>query len=221
LIRWQPALGGHDATEGLPPLVPAEPQSTARLLREIPLLLGLAALIAFLVKTFVAQAFYIPSESMVPQLEVNDRVVVSKLSYRLHEPRRGDIIVFDDPRDLDESDDDNVVEKFVRGLAEAVGVRQPSTDEFIKRVIGLPGETVEGRGGRVYVDGRLLHEPYLPQAIVTSDFPATSVPQGTLWVMGDNRSNSQDSRSFGPVRRSTVVGRTVLRVWPPGSASFL
>jgi len=221
LIGWQPALGGDDAPEGLPPLVAAEPQSATRVLREIPLLLGLAALIAFLVKTFVAQAFYIPSESMLPQLEVNDRVVVSKLSYRLHEPRRGDIIVFDDPRAIDESDDDNVVEKFVRGLAEAVGVVQPSTDEFIKRVIALPGETVEAKGGRVHVDGKLLHEPYLQTGVVTTDFPPTMVPDGTLWVMGDNRSNSSDSRSFGPVRRSTVVGRTILRVWPPGSASFL
>ena len=221
MIGWQPALGGDDAPEGLPPLVAAEPQSATRVLREIPLLLGLAALIAFLVKTFVAQAFYIPSESMLPQLEVNDRVVVSKLSYRLHEPRRGDIIVFDDPRAIDETDDDNVVEKFVRGLAEAVGVVQPSTDEFIKRVIALPGETVEAKGGRVYVDGKLLYEPYLPPGVVTTDFAPTMVPDSTLWVMGDNRSNSSDSRSFGPVRRSTVVGRTILRVWPPGSASFL
>jgi signal peptidase I len=221
LIGWKPALGADEPAEGLPPFTAHEPHSTARTLREIPLLLALAALIAFLVKTFVAQAFYIPSESMVPQLQVNDRVVVSKISYRLHDPRRGDVVVFDDPSAVEEGGEDNVVVKFVRGIAEAVGVVQPSTDEFIKRVIGLPGETVEGKAGRVYVDGRLLHEPYLPEGTVTSEFPPTQVPEGTLWVMGDNRGNSSDSRAFGPIRKSTVVGRTVLRVWPLGSASFL
>jgi signal peptidase I len=220
LIGWKPALGRDDA-EGLPPFAPPEPHSTTRTIREIPLLLGLAALIAFLVKTFVAQAFYIPSESMVPQLQVNDRVVVSKISYRLHDPRRGDIVVFDDPGATDDGESDNIVVKFVRGIAEAVGVVQPSTDEFIKRVIGLPGETVEGKGGRIYVDGRLLYEPYLPEGTVTSEFPPTRVPEGSLWVMGDNRGNSSDSRAFGPIRIDTVVGRTVLRVWPPGSASYL
>jgi signal peptidase I len=221
LIGWKPALGSDDQAEGLPPFAVQEPHSTARTLREIPLLLALAALIAFLVKTFVAQAFYIPSESMVPQLQVNDRVIVSKISYLLHEPRRGDIVVFDDPSAADEGGSDNVVVKFVRGIAEAVGVVQPSTDEFIKRVIALPGEKVEGKGGRIYINDRVLFEPYLPAGVVTSEFPPTEVPEGTLWVMGDNRGNSSDSRAFGPIRKSTVVGRTVLRVWPPGSASYL
>jgi signal peptidase I len=224
LIGWEPALPAPDPDDGLPPFAVEQPATAKRAAREIPILLVTAAVIAWVIKSFVAQAFYIPSESMVPQLKVNDRVVVSHLAYDMHEPRRGDIVVFHDPRkglNGPEESQPNVVFRFIRGVAEAVGIRQPSTEEFIKRVIALPGETVEGKGGRVYVDGRLLFEPYLPAGTVTSDFAAVVVPDKELWVMGDNRSNSSDSRFFGPIRRSTVIGRAVLRVWPPGSASFL
>lgn len=198
----------------------------ARAAREVPLLLVSAAVVAFLLKTFVAQAFYIPSESMLTQLRVDDRVVVSKLAYRLHAPRRGDIVVFDCPaascvEDRRRGAGGSPVTRVLRRVAEGVGVVQPSTEEFIKRVVGLPGETVEGRDGRVFVDGRALVEPYLAAATVTSDFPATPVPSGRLFVMGDNRANSSDSRVFGPIPRSSVVGRTVVRVWPPSHASFL
>jgi signal peptidase I len=225
LIGWEPVLQtSSDADEGLPPFAVEQPPASKRVAREVPVLLLTAAVIAFLIKSFVAQAFYIPSESMVPQLEVNDRVVVSRIAYHLHDPRRGDIVVFDDPRDgaaAVTTDRPNIVVRLVRGIGGAVGVVQPSTDEFIKRVIGLPGETVEGKSGRVFVNGRVLYEPYLPDGTVTSDFPPLVVPKGSLWVMGDNRGNSSDSRFFGPIRRSTVQGRTILRVWPPGSASFL
>ncbi|MEY2477110.1 MAG: signal peptidase [Actinomycetota bacterium] len=224
MIGWKPVLDTPPGDDGLAPLAAEHPPAAKRAAREIPVLLATAALIAFLIKTFVAQAFYIPSESMTPQLQVNDRVVVSRIAYRLHDPRRGDIVVFDDPREGANGDDDgqpNIVVRFIRGIGGAVGVVQPSTEEFIKRVVGLPGETVEGKAGRVYVDGRVLSEPYLPDGTVTSDFAPVVVPEGSLWVMGDNRSNSSDSRFFGPIRRSTVQGRTVLRVWPPGSASFL
>ncbi|HET7488981.1 MAG TPA: signal peptidase I [Acidimicrobiales bacterium] len=193
--------------------------------RELPLLVACAALLAFLLKSFVAQAFYIPSGSMLPQLHINDRVVVSKLAYRLHAPRRGDIVVFDCPKVSCPSgppkDDGGGLRKAARKVAEGVGVVQPSTEEFIKRVIGLPGETVEGRNGSVYVDGRRLKEPYLPKGTVTTDFAPITVPAGHLWVMGDNRGNSSDSRVFGPIPRSTVVGRTVVKLWPAGDASFL
>ena len=201
-----------------------EPRAGGSFLRELPVLFVVAALIAFLLKTFVAQAFYIPSGSMIPQLEVRDRVVVSKISYRLHDPRRGDLVVFDAPPQAARPVADpsaNPVVKAVRGLGEAVGMVQPSTEEFIKRVIALPGEVVEGRGGQVYVDGRLLLEPYLPEGVTTSDFAAVEVPAGQLWVMGDNRGASADSRVFGPVAADTVVGRAVLKVWPPARASFL
>jgi len=179
--------------------------------------------IAFLVRTFIAQAFYIPSGSMLPQLQILDRVVVSKLSYKLHDPRRGDIIVFDNPypQAAKPADSDNAVVRVVKNVGKAVGVVQPSTDEFIKRVIGLPGETVEGRQGHVYVNGRLLREPYLKPDVVTSTFAPITIPKGQLWVMGDNRTNSGDSRVFGPISQSHIVGRAVVKVWPLGSTSFL
>lgn len=206
------------------PHPPPQRPSVARTLAEIPVLLIIAAIIAFAVKSLLAQAFYIPSASMLPQLQLNDRVVVSKLAYKTHEPRRGDIIVFDDPRPTVSTVPEpkrTGAERLLRSIGEAVGVVQPSTDEFIKRVIGLPGETVEGRDGHVFVNGRQLLEPYLQPSVFTSEFEPTTVPKGRLWVMGDNRAGSKDSRSFGAVLRSTVVGRAVIKVWPPSSISFL
>ena len=197
--------------------------AAVRTLRELPVLFFVALLIAFLVKTFVAQAFYIPSGSMLPQLQLYDRVVVSKVAYKLHEPRRGDIVVFDEPtRDFaPEPEDGNAVGRAVNWVLERVGVVPPSTDEFIKRVIALPGETVEGRDGRVFVDGRMLQEPYLPETVRTGEFGPITVEDGELWVMGDNRGNSQDSRVFGAIDQDTVVGRAIVKVWPLADASFL
>jgi signal peptidase I len=204
---------------------PPRRPSAARTLAEIPILLVIAALIAFGVKSLLAQAFYIPSESMVPQLQVNDRVVVSKLAYKTHEPRRGDIIVFDDPNParggVIETERRTGLNRLLNSIGEAVGLVQPSTDEFIKRVIALPGETVEGRDGHVYINGKQLFEPYLEPSVSTSDFLPVKVEPGRLWVMGDNRNGSADSRVFGTVLKSTIVGRAVLKVWPPSSISFL
>jgi len=200
------------------------PPSRTQLAREIPLLVGLAILIAFLVKTFVAQAFYIPSGSMIPQLNIGDRVVVSKVAYHLHDPHRGDIIVFDAPPHapgVQQPTKRTGVGRIVRDIFESIGVLQPSTEEYIKRVIGLPGETVQGKDGHVFVNGRELVEPYLPPGVVTTDFGPVVVPKGALWVMGDNRTNSSDSRVFGTIRRRTVVGRAILRVWPASRAAFL
>jgi signal peptidase I len=192
--------------------------------REVVVLLLCAAALAYLLKTLVAQVFYIPSESMTPQLRVDDRVVVSKLSYRLHQPRRGDVVVFDCPEASCPDNGDNggnLAVRVVRGVAEGIGLIQPSTKEFIKRVVALPGETIEVQGGQVYVDGRRLDEPYLSQSTVTANLRPTRVPEGHLFVLGDNRANSSDSRVFGPITRSSVVGRAVFRVWPPSRTSFL
>ena len=226
MIAWRPALGAPDAepVAGLPPFAVGDERPRWVRIAEWPALLVVAVLIAVSVRALVAQAFYIPSISMAPQLQVNDRIVVSKLSYRLHEPRRGDIVVFDCPplaQCAQRPPPSNPVGRAVGAVLEGVGLRQPSTDEYIKRVVGLPGEVVEGRGGDVYVDGRRLVEPYLPKGSATSTFPPTLVPEGALWVMGDNRSNSTDSRIFGAVRTDTVVGRAVMRVWPPSTAAFL
>jgi signal peptidase I len=196
--------------------------SLTRRLFELPILAALAIVVAVVIKTFVAQAFFIPSVSMVPQLQVDDRVVVSKLAYRLHSPRRGDIIVFNAPpqEQQPQPTSHNIVVRIFRSVAEGVGVVQDRT-EFIKRVIGLPGETIEGRDGRVYVNGQALQEPYLPVGTVTSAFAPVTVPSRQVWVMGDNRGNSNDSRFFGPIPFSQVVGRTIWRVWPLGHLSFL
>lgn len=185
---------------------------------------AVALVVAVVLRTFVGQAFFIPSESMTPQLEIGDRVVVSKISYRLHEPRRGDVVVFDCPPGagcLEIEEELALPTQVLHAFLEALGLRQPSTEEFIKRVVALPGETVEGRGGSVYVDGRRLIEPYLPEGMGTNEFPPVTVPEGHLWLMGDNRGNSTDSLVFGPVDTDTVVGRSVLRVWPPPRVAYL
>jgi signal peptidase I len=174
-----------------------------------------------LLKTFVAQAFYIPSGSMEPQLQVGDRVLVSKLAYDLHDPRRGDIVVFPSPEDHSPGDQGTVPGKIFRGVLEAIGARQPSREILIKRVIALPGETVEGHDGHVYIDGRRLIEPYLPSEVVTEDFAAVTLAPGDVWVMGDNRLNSEDSTRFGPVHQSDIIGRAIAKIWPLGSQEFL
>ena len=190
-----------------------------RAAREGALLVGMAVVLAVLLRTFVAQAFSIPSDSMLPQLRPGDRVVVSRLAYDLHDPRRGDIVVFDNP--LAEADGAGLVERAVQVVLESVGLRQPSTEEFIKRVVALPGEVVEGRDGRLVVDGRVVVEPYLPDGTATPDFEPVEVPGGRLFVLGDNRGNSLDSEEFGPIRADSVVGRAVVRLWPPGRTAFL
>lgn len=213
-----------DGREGGGAIVGADRRGASKAVAEIPLLVALAVVIAFTFKVLVAQAFFIPSESMVPQLEVGDRIVVSKIAYRLHDPRRGDIAVFDCPprADCPASGGRRFLPvRLVVGLFEAVGLRQPSTEEYIKRVVGLPGEQVQGLGGKVYVNARALIEPYLPPGTTTSNFGPVRVGPGELWVMGDNRARSADSRVFGTIERSTVVGRAVVRAWPVPKAAFL
>jgi len=213
--RWPaviPESGGPAPVEQPPP----KPRS---LLRELPVLLGVAFVIAFLVKTFVAQAFFIPSESMVHTLEVGDRVLVSRMSYHLHEPHRGDIVVFTSPFET-QGKKDPLPERVIHTVLESVGLRQPSTEDFIKRVIGLPGETVEGKNGKIFINGRQLAEPYLAEEPI-GDFPAKKIPKDELWVMGDNRNRSSDSRVFGPIRESKIVGRAILRIWPVTRLGFL
>ena len=156
-----------------------------------------ALIVAFLVKTFLIQAFYIPSASMDPTLDIRDRILVNKLSYRLHDIHRGDIVVFERPD---------------------CAVRDPQIKDLVKRVVGLPGDTVEARRGSVIVNGRRLDESYLPDGQTTADFGPVEVPAGKLWLMGDNRENSSDSRVLcgGPtfIDEDSVVGRAFVRVFP-------
>ena len=169
-----------------------------------------ALVVALVVKTFLFQAFYIPSASMEPTLEEGDRVLVNKVSYDLHDVNRGDIIVFE----LDEAD-----------------VGPDGIKDLIKRVVGLPGDVVESRDGVVYVNDRALEEPYLADGTITGDpedsrnpaIDRQTVPEGHVFVLGDNRSNSADSRYAyrGPIPIDTIVGRAFVLVWPPGEIKTL
>jgi signal peptidase I len=179
---------------------PAKKHSATRTLVEWVLVIGGALVLALVIRTFLFAAFYIPSESMVATLEKGDRVLVNKLSYKLHDVNRGDVVVFERPP----------------------GEPDTGIKDLIKRVIGLPGETIELRDGRVIVDGRYLEEPYVhcptPQEQYCTQ-PLTgestwTIPEGEVFVMGDNRAFSQDGRMFGPIDEDLIVGRAFVRVWP-------
>jgi signal peptidase I len=122
-------------------------------------------------------------------------------------------VVFDSPQQSPSDDASLPVRVGRRGL-EAVGLRQPDTETLVKRVVALPGETVAGRNGKLLVDGKPLAEPYLAAGTVTSTFGPERVGDGKLWVMGDRRGTSRDSRNFGPIGRGSVAGRVGLKLWP-------
>ncbi len=190
--------------------------------RELPVLVILAFVLALVIKTFLVQAFYIPSASMEPTLMPGDRVLVNKVVYNLHEPRRGDVIVFENPHPLPEPKR-NPISAFLNWLTEGLGFSRPPEEDFIKRVIGLPGETVEYKNGVVSIDGRPLDEPYLRGLKEdTRAYGPTRVPEGQLLVMGDNRLNSNDSRfglGFIPIDR--VVGKAFVVIWPPSRVGWI
>jgi signal peptidase I len=212
-----------DATSSVPE--PAEPSgSTGKskkqlpLWLEFPLLIGAALLIAVLIKTFLFQAFWIPSSSMENTLLIYDRVLVSKLSYEFSDISQLDVIVFDDPRAGFEQPKEDAIERAIRNLKESIGLATPQS-EFIKRVIGLPGDVVEGSDGSVFVNGVRLDEPYLKQPdLPIRPFGPVTVPVDSLFVMGDNRRASQDSRFFGPIPVDDVVGKAFVIIWPVGRA---
>jgi signal peptidase I len=188
-----------------------------RLVGSTPFLVLLALAVAILVKTFLIQAFYIPSESMEPTLEVGDRVFVNKLAYDIGDLGRGDVIVFANPHP-EQLPERGAVSAFLHWLGEGIGFAQPADEDFIKRVIGLPGETIEIRDNVVYIDGEPLDEPYLTDAARQSNgsFPVTRIPAGHLFMMGDNRGNSADSRyGLGLVPVDKVIGRAFIVIWPP------
>jgi len=185
-----------------PEVAPRKPHGGVRNAIEWLAVVAAAILVALVISATSAQAFVIPSKSMESTLHVEDRVLVNKWSYRLHPIHRGDLVVFARPKDLVSNDKD-----------------------LIKRVIGLPGDKVAFADGHVHIDGKQLSEPYLDKGTVTSNvagwrYQCTSqapcvVPAGQIWVMGDNRGDSEDSRYFGPIPQSSVVGRAMFRIWPP------
>jgi signal peptidase I len=193
--------------------------------RRLPLVvrLGLLAVLALgatvFVRSHVAQVFSIPSSSMEPQLQPGDRVLVSRTAYRVHDANRGDIVVFDAPTSLPV--DEPFLEATANGVLESVGLRERGDDELIKRVVGLPGETISAQDGQVVVDGHLVVEPYLPEGVTTADFGPVEVPDGHVFVLGDNRARSADSRVIGPLAVDTIVGRAIARIWPPSRTAFL
>lgn len=165
-----------------------------------------AVVVALVVRTFLFTTFWIPSGSMEPTLmgaSRRDRVIVNRLSYKLHDVNRGDIIVFKVPPG-----------------EPTMEVDGQAVEDLIKRVVGLPGETVSLRDGDVYIDGELLEEPYLPEGLDTEAIcggePEWVVPDDSVFVMGDNRPMSQDARCWTShsVEESDIVGRAFVRIWP-------
>jgi signal peptidase I len=204
------------------PLAPAKPRRKRRFgfVKELPFLLLVAFGLALLIKTFLVQAFFIPSESMENTLNPGDRVLVNKVVYHLHPPRRGDIIVFSDPNPPPQADQ-NPVQAVWHWLTEGLGVTTSPEKDFIKRVIGLPGETIEGRDGLVYVDGKPLEEPYV-RSEDSRPFGPVRVPRDSLFVMGDNRTDSKDSRyGLGFIPYDNVIGRAFVVIWPPARVGWL
>jgi len=203
-----PVEGSED---GEPPVGPVKGRGY-RVVVEWTVILMAVLLCTVLLRTYVVQSFYIPSGSMLPTLQVGDRIIVDKLSYHLHDVHRGDIVVF---------------------------ARPPLEDQeyadLVKRVIGLPGETISSKGGSVYVDGHKLSEPWLPAGPSSFTGPLAGndphpqfdlpgpvrIPAGDYYVMGDNRTDSEDSRFFGPIPKSLIVGRAVAVIWPLGHVKGL
>ncbi|VEP14809.1 putative signal peptidase I-2 [Hyella patelloides LEGE 07179] len=159
---------------------------------EIAKTLATAFVLAIGIRTLVAEARYIPSSSMEPTLEINDRLIIEKISYRFRTPQRGDVVVFSPTDKLRE---------------------QNFKDAFIKRVIGLPGETIEVKGGTVYVNNEALREKYIDESPEYKYGPV-EVPSNQYLVLGDNRNNSYDSHYWGFVPRDNLIGRAVVRFWP-------
>jgi signal peptidase I len=203
------------------------------LLRELPVLLLIAFVLALLVKTFLVQAFFIPSGSMERTLHgcpgcTGDRVLVNKVPYWFGEPEPGDIVVFEGPEswspEVDVQEPGNWFSSGLMWLGRAIGVAPPSEDDFVKRVIATGGQTVQccDPEGRVTVDGQPLDEPYVFEdtPLESRVFGPVTVPEGRLWVMGDHRSASADSKAHvgdewsGTVAVDDVVGKAALIVWP-------
>jgi signal peptidase I len=185
-----------------------------RFLGELPFLLLAALVLTVLVKGFLIQAFFIPSRSMEPTLDVGDRVVVNRLAYRIGKPARGDVVVFLRPTGDGAPQPGGPLSWVRRAVAQGLGGTPPGNEDLIKRVVGLPGDKVQGKDGRLLRNGRRVAEPYLAGRGFTSDFGPVRVKRGHYWVMGDNREDSADSRVFGQVPESTLVGRAVFTVWP-------
>lgn len=212
---------------------PVKPQPSAlRRWLEVPVLVVIALAISLLVRTFVAEAFVIPSGSMEPTLQVGDRIAVEKIGDDT--VRRGDVVVFRAPAGWEDVgaavDEADGVVGALRTFGSWIGLPSPDEDDVVKRVVGVAGDTVssDGGGAPVLVNGVGLDEPYLDPSGDPSGAPfEVTVPDGMLWVMGDNRGDSADSRAHrgapdeGFVRVDAVVGRAFAVIWPLGHRDVL
>ncbi len=162
---------------------------------EVVLIVGTAFILALLIQQFVVKPFYIPSVSMEDTLQEGDRVLVNRFVYRFTDIERGDVVVFHPPTAPDE--------------------------DYIKRVVAVGGDTIEVKDGKLWVNGQPQDESYLKEPVINGSFPATSIPQGEFWAMGDNRNQSGDSRVFGPVSEDEVLGEAFVIYWPPGKIGGL
>ena len=149
---------------------------------------------------------------MLDTIQVNDRVMVNKLAYQWGEPHRGDIVVFTDPAEPET--EESIPEAVIRSVLEAVGIRTRGRDDLIKRVIGLPGETIEVKENQILVDGSPISEPYLAPTVTMADEGPFAVGSDQVFVMGDNRQFSFDSRRFGPISLDTIIGKAFITIWP-------
>jgi len=156
---------------------------------------AIAVLLAVLIRLFILEPFYIPSGSMEPTLKENDRILVSKLNYYFEEPERGDVIVFKYPRD--------------------------TSRNFVKRVVAVGGETLTVRNSDLYINGRVVPEPYLPPGLKFDDFGPVEIPEESYFMMGDNRNNSDDSRVWGYLPENLIVGKAIAIYWPPGRTGMV
>ena len=184
---------------------PRRRRRRGRALAETGVIILVAVLLAGLVRTFAFQTFWIPSASMTPTLGVYDRVLVQKAFFSWRDVREGEIVVFSHPP-----------------LDQCPG---PQEGDLVKRVIALPGQTIYSSGNSIYVNGRLLAEPYLPHydplgpPVASSQHPYR-VPPGEFYVLGDNRADSCDSRYWGPITGSSIVGKVVLTFWHDDHPEF-
>jgi signal peptidase I len=187
--------------------------------RELPGLIIIAVALALLIKTLLVQAFFIPSASMVPTLQIGDRVLVNKLVYDFGEPQRFDIIVFEDPHAPEP--DRGFLGAIGHWLIEGLGFASAQKHDYIKRVVGLPGDEVELREGHVFIDGAALEEP--PGVdLDQSTYGPITVEEDKVFVMGDNRANSSDSRyGLGLVPYDKIVGKAFVLLWPPSRVEWL
>ena len=202
------------------PITPERPTKPKRpFWQEFPLLVVTALALAILIKTFLVQAFYIPSSSMEPTLLDGDRILVCRICMAFSDPTRGDVVVFADPTPGNEPSR-GLVGGALHWLGEGIGVAQPDDEDFIKRVAGLPGDVIEiSSKGELFRNGDRIREPYLDPGRDTRSFGPVTVPDGMLFVLGDNRLVSGDSRfeppnGVGMVPLDGVIGEAFVIVWP-------